>query len=56
MMPNMPLSAAISQTLGTAFPIVCTNININPALLLPFQYSVVYQNLQQYALYIKNLS
>lgn len=56
MMPNMPLSAAISQTLGTAFPIGGTNININPALLLPFQDAGVYQNLQQYAGYIKNLS
>jgi hypothetical protein len=56
MMPNMPLSGAIAQTLGTAFPAGGTNIKINPALLLNYQDAGVYQNLQQYAQYIKNLS
>lgn len=56
MMPNMPLSSAIQQTLSTAFPMGGTNVNISPLLKLAYQDAGVYQNMQQYAGYVKNLS
>lgn len=56
MQPNEWLGAAIDQTLSTALPMGISNIVISPALKLPYQDAGVYQNLQQYAGYIRNLS
>jgi hypothetical protein len=56
MMENMPLSSAIQQTLSTAFPQLKMKINISPQLKLNYQDAGVYQNLEQYAGYILNLS
>lgn len=56
LLPNMPLSGAISQTLGTAFPMAGLNVKISGLLKLAYQDAGVYQNLQQYAQYIKSLS
>jgi hypothetical protein len=56
MMPNMPLSGAIQQTLSTAFPKANINIAISSALKLAYQDSGIYQSLEQYAGYLNNLS
>ncbi len=56
MMENMPLSGAIAQTLSTAFPQLAAKIAISPMLKLNYQDAGVYQNIQQYAAYILNLS
>jgi hypothetical protein len=56
MMPNMPLSAAIQQTLKTAFPGAKINMSISPGMLLPTQDAGMYQSLTQYAAYINQLS
>jgi hypothetical protein len=56
LMPNMNLSSAIQETLSKAFPHGSPNVNISDALKLPYQDAGMYQNLQQYASYIKNLS
>lgn len=56
LLPNMPLSTAIQQTLTTAFPGVNVKMNISSALKLAYQDGGVYQNLTQYASYIKSLS
>ncbi len=53
---NMPLASAIQQTLSTAFPNLKMNINISPKLKLNYQDAGVYQNMEQYAAYILNLS
>jgi hypothetical protein len=56
MLPNMPLSSAITQTLGTAFPGMGLNVAISPLLKLAYQDAGVYQNIQQYATYLYKLS
>ena len=56
MLPNMPLSAAIQQTLSRAFPSMNIIMRISPALKLGYQDAGVYQNMTQYAQYIKKLS
>jgi hypothetical protein len=53
LMPNMPMSAAIMQTLKTAFPNAKINMNISPNLKLPSQDAGMYQSLPQFAAYIK---
>jgi hypothetical protein len=54
--PNASLSSAIKETLSKAFPNGKPNVQISDALKLPYQDAGMYQNLQQYASYIKNLS
>jgi hypothetical protein len=56
MMPNMPLSSAIQETLGKVFPNADLKVLISSALKLGYQDSGMYQNLTQYASYIKKLS
>jgi hypothetical protein len=56
LLAGMPFSSAIQQTLSKAFPNTKLNINISPGLLLPYQDSGFYQNLQQYAGYLKTVS
>jgi hypothetical protein len=56
LMPNMPLSSAIQETLGKAFPGANISTNIHPGLKLPYQDAGMYQNMKQFAGYIKNLS
>ena len=56
MMPNMPLSGAIQQTLGKIFPGANINTRIHPGLKLPYQDAGMYQNMQQYAGFLKDLS
>jgi hypothetical protein len=56
MAPNEPLSAAIQKTLSTAFPSASINIKISPNLMLAYQDAGVYQNMEQYAHYIQQLS
>jgi hypothetical protein len=56
MAPNMPLRGAIQETLSKAFPRGGANVLISGALKLPYQDAGMYQNLQQYAQYINNLS
>jgi hypothetical protein len=56
MMPNMSMSSAIQETLGKAFPRGGANVAISPGLKLPYQDAGMYQNMQQYAGFIKNLS
>jgi len=56
MQPNMLMSSAISQTLGVAFPRGGSNVQISSGLKLPYQDVGMYQNLQQYAGFIKQLS
>ncbi len=53
---NMPLSSAIRQTLSKAFPNMNIKMNISPLLKLNYQDAGVYQNMTQYAQYIKKLS
>ena len=56
LMPGMPLSAAIMQTLTTAYPNFNIKMMISPLLMLAYQDSSLHQNMQQYAAYIKQLS
>lgn len=56
LMPNMPLSSAIQETLSRAFPQANINMLINNALKLPYQDAGMYQSAEQYAQYINNLS
>ena len=56
MMPNMPMKSAIQQTLSKAFPRGNVNMMISSALKLPYQDAGMYQNMPQYANYIKNIS
>jgi hypothetical protein len=56
LLPNMPLSSAIQQTLSTAFPGSNVSINISPLLKLAYQDSSFHQSVQQIASYWKQLS
>jgi hypothetical protein len=56
MKPNQLLSDAIRETLQRAFPNAKLDINISPNLKLAYQDAGMYQSLQQYAGYIKQLS
>lgn len=56
LLPNMPLSGAIQQTLSTVFPNAQLNLAISPILMLAYQDSGIYQSLEQYSGYINNLS
>jgi hypothetical protein len=56
LMPNMSLSSAIQETLSKAFPGANVVTNIHPGLKLPYQDAGMYQNMKQYAGYLKNLS
>lgn len=56
LLPNMPLSSAIQQTLSTALPGLPLNIQISPMLKLGYQDAGVYQSLEQYIGYIHDLS
>jgi hypothetical protein len=56
MLPNMPLSSAIQETLGRAFPQANINTAIHSGLKLPYQDAGIYQTMSQYAGYLKNLS
>jgi hypothetical protein len=51
-----PLSQALQQTLSKAFPGLTPNINISPNLKLAYDDRGFYQNIQQYAQYIFNIS
>jgi hypothetical protein len=50
------LAAAIQQTLAAAYPSLKTNINISSALVLPADEMGVYQTIQQFAGYVKDVS
>jgi hypothetical protein len=56
LLPNMPLSGAIQQTLSTAFPSAGTSISISSLLKLAYQDAGVYQNLEQYSKYLNKLA
>src|SRR5262245_7571869 len=56
MMPNMPMSAAIQDTLSKAFPQANVNVAISSALKLGYQDAGMYQNMEQYAGFIQKLS
>jgi hypothetical protein len=56
LMPNMPLSTAIQQTLNTAFPGLKLSMSISPNLKLPSQDAGIFQSMTQYAAQIKQLS
>jgi hypothetical protein len=56
LMPNMPLSGAIQETISKVFPNAKTDIRISDALKLAYQDAGMYQNLEQYAQFIKQLS
>jgi len=56
MLPNMPMSSAIQQTLSTAFPQANVNVVISDALKLMYQDAGMYQSVEQYAGYIQKLS
>jgi hypothetical protein len=51
-----PLAQALQKTLSTAFPSLTPNINISPNLKLNYDDRGPYQNLQQYAQYIFDIS
>jgi hypothetical protein len=51
-----PLSQALQQTLSKAFPGLTPNIKISPNLQLAYNDRGFYQNIQQYAQYIFNIS
>jgi hypothetical protein len=55
-MQGTPLQQAIQQTLSKAFPGLTPNINISPNLKLNYTDRGFYQNIQQYAQYIFNIS
>jgi hypothetical protein len=54
--PQMPLAAAIYQTLTKALPNLKVNVKISPQLMLAYQDAGMYQNLEQYSGYIQKLS
>lgn len=56
LMPNMPLSGAIQETLSKAFPNANINMLISSGLQLAYQDAGIYQSVAQYAGYINNLS
>lgn len=56
MLPNMPLPTAIKQTLETAFPNANVKMNVTGQYKLSYQDGGFYQNMSQYAGYIKSLS
>jgi hypothetical protein len=56
MQQGMSLSSAMMQTLSTAFPGMGIKIAISSLLKLNYQDAGVYQNITQYAQYIKKLS
>ena len=49
LLPKMPLSQAIRQTLSTVFPAAKLNINISDVLKLGYQDAGMYQSVSQYA-------
>jgi hypothetical protein len=56
LMPKMPLSSAIQQTLSKAFKGAGVNVKILDALRLGYQDAGMYQSLEQYAQYVHKLS
>jgi hypothetical protein len=56
MLPNMPMSSAIQQTLSKAFPQAKLNINISSLLKLGYQDAGMYQSVEQYMGFINKLS
>jgi hypothetical protein len=56
MMPNIPLSSAMQETLSKAFPHADLNIAISSALKLGYQDAGMYQSVEQYIGYINKLS
>ena len=56
LMPNMPLSSAVMETLSKALPGAPTRVALNPALMLAYQDAGMYQNVSQYMGYINKLS
>jgi hypothetical protein len=56
MMPNIPLSSAMQETLSKAFPQANINMLISSGLKLAYQDAGVYQSVEQYIGYINKLS
>jgi hypothetical protein len=56
MLPNVPLSSAIQETLSRVFPQANLNIAISSALKLAYQDAGIYQSIEQYVGYINNIS
>jgi hypothetical protein len=56
LLPNMPLSQAIRETLTRAFPKAKILIGISPGLKLNHQDAGMYQNMKQYGAFLQNLS
>ena len=56
LLSNMPLSSAIQETLGRAFPQANITTALHSGLKLPYQDAGIYQSMSQYAGYLKNLS
>jgi hypothetical protein len=56
LMPNMPLSGAIQETLSKAFPQAGLNLNIAGGMQLGYQDAGMYQTIEQYSKYINQLS
>jgi hypothetical protein len=56
LLPNMPLSGAIQQTLSKALSGVPLRIAIHPSLKLAYQDAGMYQNMTQYIGYLNKLS
>jgi hypothetical protein len=56
MMPNMPMSQSIQETLSKAFPAANINVLISQALKLGYQDAGIYQSVEQFAHYINNAS
>jgi hypothetical protein len=56
MMPNIPLTSAMQETLSKAFPNANINMLISSALKLPYQDAGIYQAVEQYIGYINKLS
>jgi hypothetical protein len=56
MMPNIPLSSAMQETLSKAFPQASINTLISSGLKLPYQDAGVHQSVEQYIGYINKIS
>jgi len=56
LLPNMPMSSAIRETLSRALPGVPLNIAVHPGLKQGYQDAGMYQTMQQYASFIKTFS
>jgi hypothetical protein len=56
LLPNMPLSGAIQETLSKVFPNANLNIAISSGLKLAYQDAGMYQSLEQYIGYLNKLS